>query len=131
MAKEDNLMTPEELNARRTPEQRSRDSAKAGRASGKARRERKTARELMLYLLNLPLDQGKPKDKFKSLKDIRGKNVTALTAGLANLTTDVARGDPKAIDLALRIAGEMVEQISVQTSDENIEKLKEMLESEE
>lgn len=37
MAKEDNLITPQELNARLTPEQRKANATKAGKASGKAR----------------------------------------------------------------------------------------------
>ena len=81
----------------------------------------------MSYLLSLPIDQGKPKDKFRSLKDIKGKNITALTAGLVNLTKEVMQGDKKAIELALRISGEMVEQIQVNTTDEAIEELKAIL----
>lgn len=100
---------------------------KGGKASVKARREKKTAKELMSYLLSLPIDEGKPKDKFKSLKDIKGKNITALTAGLVNLTKDVMQGDKKAIELALRISGEMVEQIQVNTTDETVEALKAIL----
>lgn len=100
---------------------------KGGKASGKARREKKTAKEIMSYLLRLPIDAGKPKDKFRSLKDIKGKNITALTAGLVNLTKDVMQGDKKAIELALRISGEMVEQIQVNTTDEAIEELKAIL----
>ena len=102
--------------------------ANGGRASGRSRRERKTAKEILTYLLNLPIDKGKPKDKFKSLKDIKGKNLTALTSGLAILTKDVANGDKKAIDLALRITGEMIEQVQVNTTDETIEELKSILE---
>ena len=127
MAKTNNLISPEELNARLTPEERHNNASKAGKSSGKARREKKTAKELMSYLLSLPIDQGKPKDKFRSLKDIKGKNITALTAGLVNLTKEVMQGDKKAIELALRISGEMVEQIQVNTTDEAIEELKAML----
>ena len=84
----------------------------------------------MSYLLSLPIDKGKPKETFKSVKDIKGKNVTALMAGLANLTKDVAKGDKKAIELALKITGEMTEQIQVQTTDENIEALRAIFEEE-
>lgn len=122
MANEENLKP-----VRSKSEARKR-GANGGRASGRSRRERKTAKEILTYLLNLPIDKGKPKDKFKSLKDIKGKNLTALTSGLAILTKDVANGDKKAIDLALRITGEMIEQVQVNTTDETIEELKSILE---
>ena len=127
MANEENLKS----NSERTPKERKELASKAGKASGKARREKKTAKELMSYLLSLPIDEGKPKDKFKSLKDIKGKNITALTAGLVNLTKEVMQGDKKAIELALRISGEMVEQIQVNTTDETIEELKAILDESE
>ena len=120
MAGVDNLRTPSTDEAREM-------GRKGGKASGKARREKKTAKEIMSYLLSLPIDAGKPKDKFRSLKDIKGKNITALTAGLVNLTKDVTKGDKRAIELALRISGDMVEQIQVNTTDETIEELKAIL----
>ena len=124
MANEENLIPNSEL----TPKERQERARKMGIASGKARRERKTAKEILTYLLNLPIENGQPKDKFKSLKDIKGKNLTSLTSGLAHLTKDVASGDKKAIDLALRITGEMIEQVQVNTTDETIEELKAILE---
>ena len=120
MANEENLKTLSPSEARK-------NGRKGGKASGKARRERKTAKEILTYLLNLPIENGHPKDKFKSLKDIKGKNLTSLTSGLAHLTKDVAGGDKKAIDLALRITGEMIEQVQVNTTDETIEELKAIL----
>ena len=44
---DENLITPEELNARLTPEQRRRNAKKAGEASGKARSFKSLARELL------------------------------------------------------------------------------------
>ena len=45
MANEQNLMSIQEVNSRRTPEQHSRDSAKGGKKSGEVRRVRKQFRE--------------------------------------------------------------------------------------
>lgn len=47
----DNLMSVEELNSRRTPEQHSEDSRKAGIASGKARQERATMKKVLQNML--------------------------------------------------------------------------------
>ncbi len=44
---DENLITPEELNARLTPEERRRNAKKAGEASGKARSFKSLARELL------------------------------------------------------------------------------------
>lgn len=51
MANKDNLMSPEELNARLTPEERKENASKAGQASVEARRKRKTLKEELLALL--------------------------------------------------------------------------------
>lgn len=55
MAKEDNLMPIQEVNSRRTREQHSEDSRRAGKASGEARRKKKLMKEQAELLLSLPL----------------------------------------------------------------------------
>ena len=47
MANEQNLISAEELNSRRTPEQHRADSAKGGRASGEARRLKAAVRKAL------------------------------------------------------------------------------------
>ena len=47
----DNLMSVEELNSRRTPEQHSEDSRKAGIASGEARRQKATMKKVLQEML--------------------------------------------------------------------------------
>lgn len=54
MGKLENLMPPEELNARLTPEQRRANASKAGKASGKAKAERKKFKDLLIYALSQP-----------------------------------------------------------------------------
>ena len=51
MANEQNLMSPEELNARLTPEERQENASKAGKASVEAKRKRKTLRDELIALL--------------------------------------------------------------------------------
>ena len=48
MANINNLMTPEELNARLTPEERRANASKAGKASVEARKERKLIKDRIL-----------------------------------------------------------------------------------
>ena len=67
MVNEQNLMPIEEVNSRRTPEQYSIDSRKAGIASGEARRKRKKFAEQMNLLMSLPVKDMKGKDILKSL----------------------------------------------------------------
>ena len=54
MANEKNLMPIEEVNSRRTREEHSEDSRKAGKASGKSRRRKKSLKQKMQLLLSLP-----------------------------------------------------------------------------
>lgn len=55
MANEQNLMPIQEVNSRRTREQHSEDSRRAGMKSGEVRRQRKAFREQMELLLSLPV----------------------------------------------------------------------------
>lgn len=55
MANEGNLMDINEVNSRRTREQHSEDSRKAGVASGEARRKKKRMKEQLETLLSLPI----------------------------------------------------------------------------
>lgn len=71
MANEQNLMPIEEVNSRRTREEHSKDSQKAGQKSGEVRRQRKAMKEQMEMLLSLPFN----------LKDNQGNDVAdTLTA---------------------------------------------------
>lgn len=57
MANEQNLISPEELNARLTPEQRRENARKAGIASVEARRAKKTLREIMEIYGQMPAEE--------------------------------------------------------------------------
>ena len=55
MANEQNLISIEEVNSRRTREEHSKDSQKGGQKSGEVRRQRKAMKEQMEMLLSMPL----------------------------------------------------------------------------
>ena len=68
----DNLMSVEELNSRRTPEQHSEDSRKAGIASGKARQEKATMRKTLEMLLEEKNTKGVTYKELATLGLIKG-----------------------------------------------------------
>lgn len=67
MANEQNLMPIELVNSRRTREQHSEDSRKAGKKSAEVRRQRKAMKEQMEMLLTLPFKQTK---QLKFIKEL-------------------------------------------------------------
>lgn len=68
----DNLMTPQELNARKTPEERIESARKAGIASGQARREKATMKKTLEMLLNEKNSKGKTYRELTTLGLIKG-----------------------------------------------------------
>lgn len=65
MANEQNLMPIQEVNSRRSREQHSEDSRRAGQKSGEVRRQRKAMKEQMEMLLSLPFN----------VKDKQGRSI--------------------------------------------------------
>lgn len=64
------------INERTTPEQRRANASKAGKASAKAKRQRKELREMFEYICSLGVEKGKIVEDIKSLADAEGKNIT-------------------------------------------------------
>lgn len=75
MANEQNLISPEELNARLTPEQRRENTSKAGIASGKARREKRDRYQRMQATLEMLVNDPKILEKLKEA----GVNADGIT----------------------------------------------------
>lgn len=67
MANEQNLMPIEYVNSRRTREEHSEDSKRAGQKSGEVRRQRKAMREQMELLLSLPVIDGPNKESMEQI----------------------------------------------------------------
>ena len=98
MANEQNLMPVEELNARRTPEERREHARKAGKASGVARKRkadlRKAAQDFLLGKYEFP-DRVMP---------MSGEAL--MMAGLMeNLNSPGSKNWPKAMEIMLRLSG--------------------------
>lgn len=86
MANTKNLVSP----SSRTPEERKRIAAAAGRASGEAKRRRKAMREVLDDLLQMPLRQGELQNPacLGDLVNAQGK--INLMSGKVNVTTEQA-----------------------------------------
>lgn len=89
-------------------------------------RQAKLAKDIMAIYLNTPITDTEALniDDIQSMKDINGKNLTVLAAGLAGLArrvADTSRDNGDDLKLALQIAGQWVdksEQVIHDTSSE-------------
>lgn len=105
--KRDNLITPQELNARFTPEQRSENAKKANRASVKKRREKADLFRTMDMVMSKPVT-GKPKELLESM-GYTGDELSMETAILATLAVQAVKGDKKASEILLNYRLQMKE----------------------
>ena len=105
MPNEQNLMSINEVNSRRTPEQHSADSRKAGISSGVSRRRKRALKEAADMYLAMPV-----KDK-RSLNKLLRAGVDEDDADnqmliIAGLVARAAKGDAKAAKLIFDLIGE-------------------------
>lgn len=106
MANEQNLIPSSE----RTPSERRENARKAGKASGEARRRKKTMRQMMEILLSLPASTSKDYQLFSDLgvdlndfKDIDINNLLAINAALLK---NAKNGDVSSIKELRSIIGD-------------------------
>lgn len=107
-------------NSERTPEERRRNAAKAGRASGKARRARKTLRENMELLLSLPVNTKYQKALTTlGVDEEDADNAMLVTAALFK---SAISGDVSAIKELRNLVGEDLQQYNTVLEDDPITK---------
>ena len=99
------MANPQNLRPPFTPKEAREYGRMGGKASAEARRKRKSFQEQAQEFLHLPLDD-KEIQEFTSLKDIKGKNLEAMTAMLAVVTQKALTGDLQAIAFLRDTAGE-------------------------
>lgn len=75
-----------------SPSEARENGKKGGKKSGEKRRERKAMKEVLLKLLELPIEDC-GLDEFTSLKSIKGKNVTAQQAMCVAMIKKAMSGD--------------------------------------
>lgn len=105
MANEQNLMSIQEVNSRRTPEQHSKDSSKGGKRSGEIRRQRKTLKEQLELLLSLPVKDEQTRDYIASL-GIDPDTIDNATALTLSMYQEGLKGNTKAYELIRDTLGE-------------------------
>lgn len=118
MANEENLIQGNPETQFKSGREAVENGRKGGIASGKAKREKKTSKELAELLLSLPIHDGELEevDKIKSADDIGRINTTQKVAVMSSLIKMSRRGDVKAIRLLLELIGEAPEK-NVESND--------------
>lgn len=104
MPNEQNLMPIEEVNSRRTREQHSEDSRKAGIASGVSRRRKKSLREAAELYLSLPVSDKRAWNKL-ARDGVDPEDVDNQMAIIAGLSIKAAKGDAKAAKVLFDLIG--------------------------
>lgn len=81
---------------------------KGGKASGKARRERKTMRETAEYYLNLPQHKGKvdTMDRIRTSDDVKGANLTNQDMIILKHIDQARKGNNRSAEFLRDLVGE-------------------------
>lgn len=107
MANKQNLMPIEEVNSRRTREQHSADSRKAGKASGEARRKKKSIAEMANMMLNMQItDTAKVSMKRSGINvdEIEAEDLNAISYMVAGQIKAAAQGNTKALEYLSKLS---------------------------
>lgn len=115
MAGQDNLVPI----AERSPEEVREMGRKGGKASGKARREKKLLKDQINLLLSLPLKDKKAKEKLKAL-GINADNIDNQMAMVISMWQKAIKGDVQAFNTLRDTVGEKpIEEVNVNQKIDN------------
>lgn len=115
MAGQDNLVPI----AKRSPEEVREMGRKGGKASGKARREKKLLKDQINLLLSLPLKDKKAKEKLKAL-GINADNIDNQMAMVISMWQKAIKGDVQAFNTLRDTVGEKpIEEVNVNQKIDN------------
>lgn len=115
-----NLMPIQEVNSRRTREQHSEDSRRAGKASGEARRKKKAMKEAINMLLSLPLKDEKAKAYLEYLGFEEEDMDNQLGLVISMYREAVAKGNVQAANWIRDTAGDKpVEKVEANVENKN------------
>ena len=111
MANEENLKVIRSENEAREK------GKKGGKASGKARRQKKALRDELEALLTLPMSKGKAVDvtKAKNFKDFAKENKSVRMQVISQLTAQALSGNVKAREQLLKLMMMVEESTAAQT----------------
>jgi hypothetical protein len=104
MPNEKNLMPIQEVNSRRTPEQHSEDSRKAGIASGVSRRRKRSLKNAADYYLSLPVADRRSWNRI-ARRGVDPEDIDNQMAMIVGLHAAAADGDAKAAKVLIDLLG--------------------------
>ncbi len=115
-------------NSERTPSERRANASKAGKASGKARRAKRTMREVANLVLDMSVSDGKKVDvkSIKSLAEISGKNIKVQDALVLTLVKNALAGNIKALQMLIELTEQSSQAGATAADDELSASLKEL-----
>lgn len=114
MANESNLISPEEVNSRLTPEERREKASKAGKASGEARRRKKNMREMARAIMDMPVHGDTNRANLRNF-GIEEDEQTYQTAMIVRLVQRaLVDGDTSAIRMIGELTGDLSKDAMLQ-----------------
>lgn len=115
-------------NSERTPSERRANAIKAGKASGKARRAKRTMREVANLVLDMSVSDGKKVDvkSIKSLAEVSGKNIKVQDALVLTLVKNALAGNIKALQMLIELTEQSSQAGATAADDELSASLKEL-----
>lgn len=121
---EENLINNMDL----TPSERRHRASVAGKASAKARREKKSMQEMIKLMLQMTMKKGKgiTTEDLTSLESVKGKNLTVEQAIILKQMEKAMKGDTRSAEFLRDTAGEKAVKVEVETN-EAVEKLDSIL----
>ena len=125
-------MSPQELNARLTPEERKKNASKAGKTSRANARRSKSIAQIISTIEKLPLNEvGKSYLKRGGL-DLAGvdpEDLTMMDGAVAGVFLAALKGNPKALDQLARFkAQQQKDKLEIEKLKAEVKTLKAMLE---
>lgn len=112
---------------RPTTEQARERGAKGGKASAKAKKEKKLMREQMKMLLELPLKDERTKEQFKKL-GINADEIDNQMALVVSVYQQALKGNMQALNQIREIIGEKVYEVKIETNiDDNVRDFKQYI----
>ena len=112
MANEQNLIP----NSMRTPSEVRENARKGGIASGKARRQKKTLKEIGDMIGSLKVTSEKNKEIMRQA-GIQDEDMINDVGAMFRLNLKAQSGDTKAMELLAKLRGQLKEQISAEVAD--------------
>ena len=102
----DNLMSVEDINARRTPEERKAAASKAGKKSGEVRKKNRMMMDMARKILEMPVSENYANVKAAMTRfGISEEDMTYANAVLSVMATKAMAGDVKAAQYVRDSAG--------------------------